>query len=80
MLAAVQERGEKNLRLKSPHYLLDSRAIYGMGPPNMTTRKRKIARIPFNIREELNHQIMDSVPPKHPPLSPLRHGPGRRKG
>jgi len=22
-----------------------------MGPPNMTTRKSKIARLPFNIRE-----------------------------
>jgi len=35
-----------------------------MGPPNMTTRKSKIARLPFNIREELNHQIMDNVPTK----------------
>jgi hypothetical protein len=30
----------------------------------MTTRKSKIARLPFNIREELNHQIMDNVPTK----------------
>ena len=35
-----------------------------MGPPHMTTRKSKIARLPFNIREELNHQIMDNVPTK----------------
>src|ERR1700677_829001 len=34
-----------------------------MAPP-MTTRKSKIARLPFNIREELNHQIMDNVPTK----------------
>jgi len=63
VLAAVQERGEKNLRLRSPHYLLASRPIYGMAPP-MTTRKSKIARLPFNIRKELNHQIMDNVPTK----------------
>jgi len=30
----------------------------------MTTRKSKIARLPFNIREQLNHQIMDNVPAK----------------
>ena len=30
----------------------------------MTTRKSKIARLPFNIREQLNHQIMDNVPTK----------------
>ena len=30
----------------------------------MTTRKSKIARLPFNIREDLNHQIMDNVPTK----------------
>ena len=30
----------------------------------MTTHRSKIARLPFNIREELNHQIMDNVPTK----------------
>ena len=30
----------------------------------MTTRKSKIARLPFNIREDLNHQIIDNVPTK----------------
>ena len=30
----------------------------------MTTRKSKIARLPYNIRELLNHQIMDNVPTK----------------
>ena len=30
----------------------------------MTTRNGKIARLPFNIREELNHQLKDNVPVK----------------
>jgi hypothetical protein len=30
----------------------------------MTTRKSKIARLPFRIREMLNHRIMDNVPTK----------------
>jgi len=28
----------------------------------MPTRKGKIGRLPFNIREDLNHRIMDNVP------------------
>jgi hypothetical protein len=43
--------------------LLDFHCFHGMAPP-MTTRKSKIARLPFNIRELLNHQIMDNVPTK----------------
>ena len=34
----------------SRNFLLDFHSFYGMGPP-MTTRKSKIARLPFNIRE-----------------------------
>ena len=30
----------------------------------MTTRKGKIARLPFNIREEINHQLADNLPAK----------------
>ena len=30
----------------------------------MTTRKSKIARLPFNIREEINHQLADNLPAK----------------
>jgi len=31
---------------------------------NMTTRNGKIARLPFNIREDLNNRLLENVPVK----------------
>jgi len=59
-LCSTEDSGVKRVKRALETFLLDIRSFYGMAPP-MTTRKSKIALLPFNIRELLNHQRSSST-------------------